>query len=173
MPEMRGMERLWFSPDPAARALRAALMPLELLYAGAVTVRGKLYDSGVLATRAAAIPAVSVGNLTVGGTGKTPISAWLARQLVKRGATPAVVLRGYGNDETLVHRLLNPDIVVLTSTDRAAGIERAAERRCDMAVLDDAFQHRRAARVADVVLVSAERWGERRHLLPAGPWREL
>ena len=166
------MERLWFSPDPAARALRAALMPLELLYAGAVTVRGKLYDSGVLATRAAAIPAVSVGNLTVGGTGKTPISAWLARQLVKRGATPAVVLRGYGNDETLVHRLLNPDIVVLTSTDRAAGIERAAERRCDMAVLDDAFQHRRAARVADVVLVSAERWGERRHLLPAGPWRE-
>jgi tetraacyldisaccharide 4'-kinase len=169
---MRGMERLWFSPDPAARALRAALTPLELLYAGAVAVRGKLYDSGVLATRAAPIPAVSVGNLTVGGTGKTPISAWLARQLVMRGATPAVVLRGYGNDETLVHQLLNLDIVVLTSTDRAAGIERAAERGCDVAVLDDAFQHRRAARVADVVLVSAERWSERRHLLPAGPWRE-
>ncbi|HET7552928.1 MAG TPA: tetraacyldisaccharide 4'-kinase [Gemmatimonadaceae bacterium] len=169
---MRGIERLWFSPDLTARALRAALTPLELLYAGVVTLRGKLYDAGVLTTRAAPIPAVSVGNLTVGGTGKTPISAWLARQLVKRGATPAVVLRGYGNDETLVHRLLNLDIVVVPSTDRAAGIEVAAERGCDVAVLDDAFQHRRAARAADVVLVSAERWSERRHLLPAGPWRE-
>jgi tetraacyldisaccharide 4'-kinase len=169
---MRGVEWLWFSSDPAARAVRAALTPLELAYAGVVAVRGKLYDSGVLSTRAAPIPAVSVGNLTVGGTGKTPISAWLARQLVERGATPAVVLRGYGNDETLVHRLLNLDIVVVASTDRAAGIERAAERGCDVAVLDDAFQHRRAARAADVVLVSAERWSERRHLLPAGPWRE-
>jgi tetraacyldisaccharide 4'-kinase len=155
-----------------ARVARTLLAPFELTYGGVVALREKLYDSGVLPTRAAPIPAVSVGNLTVGGTGKTPVSAWLARELVSRGAKPAVVLRGYGSEETLVHRHLNSDAPVVASTDRAAGIEQAAESGCDVAVLDDAFQHRRAARAADVVLVSTERWSERRHLLPAGPWRE-
>lgn len=172
MGEARGVEWLWFSPEAGARAARLALVPFELAYGGVVALRGRLYDTGVLRTRTAPIPAVSVGNLTVGGTGKTPISAWLARELLVRGAKPAVVLRGYGGDETLVHRVLGSDTVVISSADRAAGIEQAAEHGCDVAVLDDAFQHRRAARTADVVLVSAERWSERRHLLPAGPWRE-
>ena len=83
---MRGVERLWFTPDLAARAARAALTPLELLYGGAVALRGRLYDAGVLAIHAAPIPALSVGNLTVGGTGKTPVSAWLAGELAERGA---------------------------------------------------------------------------------------
>ncbi|HEU6450769.1 MAG TPA: tetraacyldisaccharide 4'-kinase [Gemmatimonadaceae bacterium] len=172
MGELKGVEWLWYSPDAGARAARVLLAPFELTYGGVVALRGKLYDSGVLPTRAAQIPALSVGNLTVGGTGKTPISAWLVRELEKRGAKPAVVLRGYGSDETLVHRHLNTDAAVVTSGDRAAGIEQAAELGCDVAVLDDAFQHRRAARTADVVLISTERWSERRHLLPAGPWRE-
>lgn len=172
MADLHGVERLWFSPDALARAARTALVPLELAYGGAVALRGKLYDSGALSIRPAPIPAISVGNLTVGGTGKTPVSAWLAHELATGGATPAVVLRGYGNDETLVHRLLNPGMAVIASTDRAAGMDRAAGLGCDVAVLDDAFQHRRAARTADVVLVSTERWSERRHLLPAGPWRE-
>jgi tetraacyldisaccharide 4'-kinase len=116
---------------------------------------------------------VSVGNLTVGGTGKTPVAAWLARELAARGARPAIVLRGYGGDEPLVHRRLNPALPVIASPDRLAGIERAAAEGADLAVLDDAFQHRRAQRVADIVLVSADRWSHsRRHLLPAGPWRE-
>jgi tetraacyldisaccharide 4'-kinase len=169
---MRGVERLWFSPDLAARAARAALTPLELLYGGAVALRGRLYDAGVLATHAAPIPALSVGNLTVGGTGKTPVSAWLAGELAERGARPAIVLRGYGSDEPLVHRILNPGMTVVASPDRVAGVERAAASGCDVAVLDDAFQHRRSARTADAVLVSTERWSETRHLLPAGPWRE-
>lgn len=172
MGEARGVEWLWFSPQAGARAARLALAPFELAYGGVMALRGRLYDHGVLPTRPAPIPAVSVGNLTVGGTGKTPISAWLARELLVRGAKPAVVLRGYGGDETLVHRVLGSGTVVISSADRAAGIEQAAGRGCDVAVLDDAFQHRRAARTADVVLVSAERWSERRHLLPAGPWRE-
>jgi tetraacyldisaccharide 4'-kinase len=172
VPEMRGLERLWFSSDPTARAARAALTPLEIAYAGVVAVRGRLYDSGVLATHDTPIPALSVGNLTVGGTGKTPLSAWLAGELAARGARPAIVLRGYGEDEPLVHRILNPGMTVVASPDRVAGIQRAAECGCDIAVLDDAFQHRRSARAADVVLVSTERWSERRHLLPAGPWRE-
>ena len=172
MPERRGVERLWFSPALGARAARAALAPLELAYGGVVALRGRLYDAGVLPVHETRIPALGVGNLTVGGTGKTPLSAWLAGELAARGAQPAIVLRGYGDDEPLVHRILNPGITVIASADRVAGIERAAAAGCDIAVLDDAFQHRRAARTADVVLVSAERWSERRRLLPAGPWRE-
>ena len=172
MSEPRGVERLWFSADPGARAARLALIPLEIAYGGIVAARGALYDVGVLPTRASAIPALSVGNLTVGGTGKTPVSAWLVGELTARGARPAIVLRGYGSDEQLVHGRLNPGVPVVVSPDRLAGIERAAERGADIAVLDDAFQHRRARRAADVVLVSADRWTERRRLLPAGPWRE-
>jgi tetraacyldisaccharide 4'-kinase len=169
---LRGVERLWFSTDPMARTARAALLPLELAYGGITRLRGKLYDTGLLSTRAASIPVLSVGNLSVGGTGKTPLSAWLADELAARGGRPAIVLRGYGGDEQEVHRVLNPGIAVVASPDRAAGVERAAAQGCDVAVLDDAFQHRRAARTADIVLVSAESWTERRHLLPAGPWRE-
>lgn len=169
---MHGLERLWFSSDAAARAARAALAPLELLYGGVVALRGALYDAGLFPSRVPLLPAVSVGNLTVGGTGKTPISAWLARELAARGARPAIVLRGYGADEPLVHRRLNPGMVVIESPDRLAGIARAAMAGAELAVLDDAFQHRRAGRVADVVLLSADRWTSRRHLLPAGPWRE-
>lgn len=172
MGELRGLERLWFSSDAAARAVRLALTPLELAYGGAVALRGALFDAGMLPSREPLLPAMSVGNLTVGGTGKTPISAWLARELAARGARPAIVLRGYGDDEPLVHRRLNPGMVVIESPDRLAGIARAAAAGAEVAVLDDAFQHRRARRVADVVLVSADRWTERRNLLPAGPWRE-
>jgi tetraacyldisaccharide 4'-kinase len=115
---------------------------------------------------------LSVGNLTVGGTGKTPIAAWAAGELERRGAAPAIVLRGYGGDEPLVHRRLNPSIPVVVDADRVRGVEAARELGADVAVLDDAFQHRRIARTADWVLVSADRWSERRRLLPAGPWRE-
>ena len=172
MAELRGVERLWFSSDPAARVARWALAPLELAYGGVVALRGALYDAGILPSRVPGIPALSVGNLTVGGTGKTPVSAWLANELAARGARPAIVLRGYGRDEPIVHRRLNPGMAVVESPDRLAGIARAADAGANIAVLDDAFQHRRSGRAADIVLVSADRWTERRHLLPAGPWRE-
>ena len=172
MGDLRGLERLWFSNDPAARAVRLALAPLELAYGGVVALRGALYGAGLLPSHDPHLPTVSVGNLTVGGTGKTPISAWLAHELAARGARPAIVLRGYGADEPLVHRRLNPGMVVIESPDRLAGIARAAAEGAELAVLDDAFQHRRSARLADVVLLSADRWTTRRHLLPAGPWRE-
>jgi tetraacyldisaccharide 4'-kinase len=118
-------------------------------------------------------PVIVVGNLTVGGTGKTPVAAEVARRLHARGAHPAVVLRGYGDDEPLVHGRLNPGVVVVATPDRVAGTREARERGADVVVLDDAFQHRRAARVADVVLVSADRWAaDPRRALPAGQWRE-
>jgi tetraacyldisaccharide 4'-kinase len=172
MPDERTAERIWFGDELGPRLVRAALRPAELLYAAVVAGRGALYDGGLLATHDAVIPAVSVGNLSVGGTGKTPVSAWLASTLRDRGARPAIVLRGYGGDEPLVHELLNPDVPVVTAPDRVAGVREARRRGADVAVLDDAFQHRRLRRTADIVLVSADRWTGRVRLLPAGPWRE-
>src|SRR3954470_7648563 len=128
------------------------------MFGAVVGARDILYDAGWLPAAATSIPAVSIGNLTVGGTGKTPIAAWVARGLALRGAHPAVILRGYGDDEPLVHARLNPDIPVVTGADRVVTVNEAARRGADIAVLDDAFQHRRVQRMADLVLVSADRW---------------
>lgn len=166
------VERVWFGEDVGSRMLRAALAPSELLYRAAVGVRSALYGSGLFEPREAALPAVSIGNVTVGGTGKTPVAAWIASQLLERGVRPAIVLRGYGEDEPLVHERLNPGIPVIVSADRVHGVRAAREAGATVAVLDDAFQHRRVSRNVDIVLVSADRWSSSPHLLPAGPFRE-
>jgi tetraacyldisaccharide 4'-kinase len=165
-------ERVWYGDGPGAAAARAALSPLAWLYGAGVRSAQSAYDTGRRAPTATAIPALSVGNLSVGGTGKTPMAAWFAAELVALGARPALVLRGYGDDEPAVHRLLNADVPVVVSADRVAGCREAQRLGADVAVLDDAFQHRRAARVRDVVLVSADRWTGRWTMLPAGPFRE-
>ncbi|MBI2796364.1 MAG: tetraacyldisaccharide 4'-kinase [Gemmatimonadetes bacterium] len=173
MPTDRALaERLWHGDDAVSVIARAALAPVALVYGAAMAVRSRLFDAGVLASRATAIPAISIGNLSVGGTGKTPVAAWFAASLRDRGAHPAIVLRGYGEDEPLVHRQLNPDVPVVTAPDRVAGAARARGLGADVAVLDDAFQHRGARRMVDVVLVSADAWPRRWRLLPAGPMRE-
>jgi tetraacyldisaccharide 4'-kinase len=147
-------------------------MPFEALYGLAVRARGALYDTGVFSAEESSVPVLSVGNLTVGGTGKTPISAWFAGQLIERGITPAVVLRGYGGDETLVHERLNPRVPVVVASDRSRGVRAAIAEGAGAVVLDDAFQHRRAHRDADIVLINADAWTGSVRLLPAGPWRE-
>jgi tetraacyldisaccharide 4'-kinase len=167
------IDHLWFDQSVTARAGRVALAPVAAAYRVATRIRGAMYDVGLLPVRETAIPALSVGNLTVGGTGKTPMAAWMAGALAARHHRPAVVLRGYGDgDEAAVHRVLNPSVTVVVSPDRVEGVRRAAAAGCDVAVLDDAFQHRRARRVADVVLVSADAWASPRWPLPSGPWRE-
>jgi len=166
------VERLWYGDDGVARVARLALAPAAAAYRGVSSLRGALYDRGVLRSHELPIPAVSVGNLTVGGTGKTPVAAWVASELVSRGARASVVLRGYGDDEPAVHARLNPEAIVVANPDRVAGVELAAARGADVAVLDDAFQHRRARRAADIVLLSADLWPAHVRLLPAGPFRE-
>lgn len=172
MPNAWPADRIWYGSGLPARAARLALSPLALVYRGAIAVRDQLYRRGWRAAETPVLPAISVGNLSVGGTGKTPLAAWIATELRARGARPAMVLRGYGDDEPIVHQTLNPEVPVIVSPDRAAGIRTARERGCDVAVLDDAFQHRRVRRDVDVVLISADRWSDERRLLPAGPWRE-
>lgn len=163
-------ESVWYGDSGAARAAQSLLAPASVLY-GAVVARSNARHDAAPPV-AGAIPAMSIGNLTVGGTGKTPVCAWFAQQFQRAGASPAIVLRGYGDDEVHVHRLLNPGVPVLVGADRGLQVTLAAQRGADVALLDDAFQHRRAARVADVVLISADRWNGRTRLLPAGPFRE-
>jgi tetraacyldisaccharide 4'-kinase len=163
---------LWTGRGTRARAGRLLLSPFEAAYRAVIKGRGFLYDRRVLKAHDVSVPVVSVGNLSVGGTGKTPVAAWLATQLVERGAHPAIVLRGYGDDETLVHRRLNETITVVACANRVRGMREALAEAADVIVLDDAFQHRRAARDADVVLIDADTWTGNTRLLPAGPWRE-
>ncbi len=169
---MRLIERIWAGNSASDKIARAALAPLGVLYHGVTAVRGWLYESGVLRARSSAIPVVSVGNLTVGGTGKTPVSAWIAARLALGGRSPAIVLRGYGGDEPLVHSRINPGIPVVVAADRASGINEAVANGADLAILDDAFQHRKASRDIDIVLVSADDWSGTQRLLPTGPFRE-
>lgn len=169
---MTRVDRLWYARNPLSRSARLALAPLALVWRGAAVLRNVLYDQGLLPVHAAPLPAAAVGNLAVGGAGKTPVTAWLASLLLERGARPAIVLRGYGDDEPEVHRQLNPAALVVVDADRTRGMHLARDTGCDVALLDDAFQHRRAGRLEDIVLVSADRWQEARLPLPAGPWRE-
>jgi tetraacyldisaccharide 4'-kinase len=131
-----------------------------------------LYDWGVFPAAEFSAPILSVGNLSVGGTGKTPVAAEFARMLSEKGVKPGIVLRGYGGDETMVHQRLNETFPVIAAADRTRGIREAIAQGVEVVVLDDAFQHRKAARDADVVLVNADVWTGSARLLPAGPWRE-
>jgi tetraacyldisaccharide 4'-kinase len=165
------IERLWVGEGAVAAAARTLLAPAEALYRGGVAARNAWLDRG-RGVLPVACPALSVGNLTVGGTGKTPLAAWFARALEADGGRPAIVLRGYGDDEWRVHGILSPGVPVVRDRDRVRGIATAARAGADCVVLDDAFQHRRAARVADVVLLAVDAFRGDVRLLPAGPYRE-
>jgi len=164
---------LWvWGSAPAARVVRLALMPLALAYDAIVRVRAKAYRYGVLRAKRLFLPTVAVGNLSVGGTGKTPLAAWIARRYVGWGRTPGILLRGYGTDEPLVHRRLVPEGVVVADPDRVAGAAQARAAGADILVLDDAFQLLSVVRDLNIAVVSAESVEGSRWPLPAGPWRE-
>jgi tetraacyldisaccharide 4'-kinase len=169
----RWVPRWWAGEGGVAGAvLDPLLWPAELIYRGVLEVRNRAYDRGWRKIERASIPVVSVGNIGVGGAGKTPVAAWLAGRLLQMGHRPAIVMRGYGRDELLVHRELNPAVPVCADPHRLAAVNAAARAGCDVGVLDDGFQHRRLARDLDVLLVSAESWQVARRSLPRGPWRE-
>ncbi len=168
----RALRWLWTSTRPDARLARLALLPVAGLWRGGMAVRGLAYRRGWLAVRDLPLPSVAVGNLTVGGSGKTPIAIEIARHYVRRGLTPGILLRGYGNDETLVHQHTVPEAVVVADPDRAAGAERALANGAQVLVLDDAYQRLDVRRDLNVAVMSAETTRAVRWPLPAGPWRE-
>ncbi len=145
-----------------ARLSRGALRLVSLGYAPVVCARNRCYDWGISKTHRVPVPVVSVGNLTLGGTGKTPMVEWLARWFQGRGVRVAVVSRGYGakagspNDEALELAQKLPDVPHLQNPDRVAAARIAIDQSgCRAILLDDAFQHRRIARDLDLVLLDA------------------
>lgn len=139
---------------------------------GAVSgARNLLYDSGVLACRRAPIPVVSVGGLTVGGSGKTPITADLAARIGRAGVRTAILTHGF-DDEMDVHRRLAPEALVYGGRDRVSLTRRAAVDGVQLALLDSGFQYRRLHRDLDIVTVDETSAGGILAHLPAGPFRE-
>jgi tetraacyldisaccharide 4'-kinase len=157
---------------------RAGLWSLSCGYRLGVALRNKAYDQGWSKVHKAAVPVVSVGNLTVGGTGKTPCVDYVARFYRQLGLQVALLSRGYGseagrNDEALVLEENLPDVPHLQGADRAASARAAVEElESDILVLDDGFQHRQLHRDLDLVLIDATcPWGHG-YLLPRGLLRE-
>lgn len=157
---------------------RGALWAVGVGYGWAMRVRNRLFDRGWKRVGRAPVPVVSVGNLTLGGTGKTPCVEYLARFYRDRGVRVAILSRGYGaedgpNDEALVLEENLPDVPHLQGADRVELARAAAvEHESELLILDDGFQHRRLHRDLDMVLVDATQpWGHG-HMFPRGLLRE-
>jgi len=155
------------------------LTPFSWLYEGVIRARNWRYDHVAGASVRVGRPVISVGNLTVGGTGKTPFVLEVVRRLRARGRRPVVLTRGYGAaagetaDEVLEFQTAEPGLPIVVNPDRVAGAAEALRTAAgDCFVLDDGFQHRRIRRELDIVLIDAlDPWGGG-WLLPAGRLRE-
>ncbi len=156
-------------PSPADRLCGAALAPPELLFRLAVSARSAWHRGAP--ERATPIPVISVGNLTAGGTGKTPVVRWLGDWLRRAGVRPAVVTRGYGSDELALYRRWFGAGAVFSGRDRVGSVRAAADLGFALALVDDGFQHRRLGRALDLLLVAVED-PVRARLMPRGPYRE-
>ncbi len=178
----------WY--QPRLTLLTAALLPLAWLYAGAMAIRRGLYRAGVLSIHRLPVPVVVIGNLTVGGGGKTPTVRALANALAARGHRPGIISRGFGGRVTAPRAVApgdDPALVgdeplilataghpVFIGRDRVAAARALLAAHPDRTVLiaDDGLQHTALARDVDVVLVDGTRNLGNGQLLPAGPLRE-
>ncbi|WP_426753144.1 tetraacyldisaccharide 4'-kinase [Myxococcus sp. Y35] len=195
---LTAIERVFYPPAAEPWSRRFLLSPLTALswaYAAAVHVRGALYDAGLLrAERVEGLRVISVGNVNVGGTGKTPAVLHLAEQLVRAGRKVGILTRGYGRaskepltfvgsgpqpslelagDEPLLLARRCPEVRLFVGADRVASAYRARDEfGLDTVLLDDGFQHRRLARDEDFVVVDESVGLGNGHMLPRGPLRE-
>jgi tetraacyldisaccharide 4'-kinase len=165
--------------DIRARLCRLGLALAEPPMRVGVALRNQYYDRNRTAVQRVRAPVVSIGNLTLGGTGKTPMVKWVARWLRRRDVRVTVVSRGYGahaggpNDEALELEQALPDVPHLQHRDRVAAAKLAIEEFwAQVILLDDGFQHRRIARDVDVVLLDATAPFGFEHVFPRGALRE-
>jgi tetraacyldisaccharide 4'-kinase len=161
-----------------ATLARTGLWWARLPYGAAARARNRLYDLGVWKPARVPVPVVSVGNLTLGGTGKTPCVEYVAGFYRDLGLSVALLSRGYGadsgrNDEAMVLEENLPDVPHLQGADRVALARTAVEElESEVLVLDDGFQHRRLARDLDLALIDATRPLQHEYLFPRGLLRE-
>ena len=178
---MRRVEEILSGKSNTLRSIlfRAGLWCASQPYAAIIWGRNQAYDRGWKKTSKAMVPVVSVGNLTAGGTGKSPTVAMLARWFRDRGTRVAILSRGYGsmidgrNDEAKELEVLLPDVPHLQSPDRvASAIIATEELEMQVLLLDDGFQHRKIHRDLEIVLLDAREPFGFGHLLPRGLLRE-
>ncbi len=180
------IQRVWYEGSAAYWIL----LPLCWLFGGLVALRKRLYDRGVLTCVRINRPVVVIGNITVGGTGKTPIAIWLAAQLKERGMRPGIISRGYGGsvgpDPIQVGADSDPDIVgdeavlmakrsacpVVVHRNRVRAAQDLSMLGVDVVISDDGLQHYRLARHYEIVVIDGARGFGNGRLLPAGPLRE-
>jgi tetraacyldisaccharide 4'-kinase len=161
-----------------AAMLRAAASCAEPLYAAVMCLRNRLYNAGILSAHPLGKPTISVGNLTTGGTGKTPIVQWLCRRLAAAGQRPAILLRGYKStshgisDERTLLAEANVPVVADPDRRRGAAAALAQHPQTTLFVLDDGMQHRRVRRDFELTLIHAAEPFGFGHLLPRGLLRE-
>lgn len=168
----RAARALWRGHGAWASVARGALLVPAALYRGAVGLRNGAYDVGLLGSRPLPVPSIGVGNLTVGGTGKTPLARHLAAELGRRGCRVGILLRGYGGDEAEEYREALPAAIVVADAARHRGAAEAVARGADVLVLDDCLQRRDVRPDVTLAAVAAEQAAGARWPLPAGPWRE-
>ena len=163
----------------AATTLRGGLRILEVPYSAVVCVRNFFYDNRILPIRRFSVPIISVGNLTLGGTGKSPMVAWLCQFFLEQNLRPGLVSRGYrkaseeGNDEFLEMSHRFPTVPHIQHPRRAEAIQKLLRtEQVDVIILDDAFQHRQVERNIDIVLLDATAPFGFGHAFPRGTLRE-
>ncbi len=163
---------------PVASLARGGLRIASFAYGRVMAVRNAYYDTWAFPVWLD-VPVISVGNLTVGGTGKTPLTIWLCERMLERGLKPAVLSRGYkatqeaGADELLLISRRVPAAVAVAHPDRArAGLLAIEQYHVRAAILDDGFQHRRVGRDLDILLIDATRPFGYGFILPRGLLRE-
>lgn len=184
----RRLASVWYSPR---HPMRWVLWPLEMLYRLVLVIRRDCYTLGIKKTRQVSVPVIVVGNITVGGTGKTPCVIWLANQLKDRGLRVGCVSRGYGGSASEGPRRVEADsdplevgdepvliaaatgCPVMVGTDRVAAAEALLEEtRLDALLADDGLQHLALDRDFEIAVVDGERGLGNEACLPAGPLRE-
>jgi tetraacyldisaccharide 4'-kinase len=165
------------------------LLPLSSIYGAAAGSRRYLYSKGLRTSIRMPVPVIVVGNLSVGGTGKTPLVCWLVAHLAERGFKPGVVTRGYGGasgDARIIDARADADAVgdepallvrrtgapVAVGRDRPAAAQLLVDAGCDVVVSDDGLQHHALARDCEIAVIDGERRFGNGSLLPAGPLRE-
>jgi tetraacyldisaccharide 4'-kinase len=181
------LNRLWYGQHPLAQALA----PLSWLYRGGMAVRRFLYRCGVLPVHRLPVPVIVVGNLTVGGTGKTPLIIWLAGYLKTLGYRPGIVSRGYGGRFSDKVQQVRPDsdpdlvgdepVVIARRTGCPVAVARQRHLAarglvdyagCDIILCDDGLQHLALGRDIEIAVIDGVRRFGNGFCLPAGPLRE-
>ncbi|HWB19484.1 MAG TPA: tetraacyldisaccharide 4'-kinase [Phycisphaerales bacterium] len=165
--------------SPMPEALRVLARPASWGYRVAVAMRNRKFDQGKNVT-AVSVPVISVGNISVGGVGKTPMVMWMCEWLQARDMHPCIVMRGYAaeegqrSDEEAEYELRFPDIPVLAQPDRVAALNGflPANPHINCVIMDDGFQHRMLKRDIDLVLIDASVPPSKDNLLPLGYLRE-